>query len=93
MTTLPPQATLDVREMLKTGDNPLPTIMQAVESLSPGQGLRLLAIFKPVPLFAVMAQRGFDHTEHEIDGGDWEVIFTPSAQRTDSASIHAGMQR
>jgi len=72
-------STLDVRQILKAGGEPFSQIMQAVEGLSPGQGLRLLATFKPVPLFGVMAQRGFGHTEHEIGDGDWEVIFTPTA--------------
>ncbi len=77
MTTLD-VSTLDVRDILKAGGEPFSHIMQAVESLSPGQGLRLLATFKPVPLFGVMAQRGFGHTEREIGGGDWEVVFMPT---------------
>ncbi len=77
--TTPDHATLDVRDILKEGGEPFSHIMQAVAGLSPGQGLRLLATFKPVPLFGVRAQRGFGHDEREIGGGDWEVIFTPSA--------------
>ena len=77
--------TLDVRDILKSGGEPFSDIMRTVESLAPDQGLRLLAIFKPVPLFSVLGQRGFSHTEREIGGGDWEVIFTP-ADRPVSAS-------
>lgn len=72
-------STLDVRDILKAGGEPFSAIMQAVDGLAPGQALKLLATFKPVPLFAVMSQRGFDHSEREIGGGDWEVTFTPSA--------------
>ncbi len=79
MTSTASQATLDVREILKAGGEPLAEIMQAVASLSPGQGLRLLATFKPVPLFGLMAQRGYTHAERELGGGDWEVIFSPGA--------------
>lgn len=74
-------STLDVREILRAGGEPFSKIMAAVDALSPGQGLRLLATFKPVPLFGVMAERGFGHAEHEIGGGDWEVVFTPSTPR------------
>lgn len=77
--TTPDLSTLDVRDILKAGGEPFSHIMQAVEALAPGQGLRLLATFKPAPLFKVMAQRGFGHTEREIGGGDWEVIFTRSS--------------
>ncbi len=77
--------TVDVRDVLKAGGEPLSDIMRAVASLAPGQGLRLLAIFKPVPLFSVMAQKGFSHGEREIGDGDWEVIFTPAAAARDAA--------
>ena len=79
-------STLDVRDILKAGGEPFSEIMQAVQALVPGQGLRLLATFKPVPLFTVMAQRGFGHTEREIGGGDWEVIFTPAKQAVGAMS-------
>jgi uncharacterized protein (DUF2249 family) len=82
----PDLSTLDVRDILKAGGEPFSQIMQAVEALTPGQGLRLLATFKPVPLFSVMAQRGFGHAEREIGGGDWEVIFTPANQAARAAS-------
>lgn len=70
--------TLDVRPILKAGGEPFPEIMKAVSELGAGQSLRLLANFKPVPLFAVMQKKGYTHGEKELDGGDWEVLFTPS---------------
>lgn len=70
--------TVDVRETLKAGGEPFSDIMRAVAGLKPGQGLNLLAIFKPVPLFSVMASKGFSHSEREIGGGDWEVVFMPA---------------
>ena len=80
--------TLDVRPILKAGGEPFPQIMQAISRLGAGQGLRLLANFKPVPLFAVMQKKGYTHGETELDGGDWEVVFTPSdsSARDSSAS-------
>lgn len=70
---------LDVRPVLKAGGEPFADIMAAVAQLQPGQTLRLLATFKPVPLFTVMGGSGFAHEEREIGGGDWEVLFTPKA--------------
>jgi uncharacterized protein (DUF2249 family) len=69
--------TLDVRPILKAGGEPFGEIMQAVAGLEPQQGLRLLASFTPVPLFAVMEQKGFHHEARPLDDGDWEVVFTP----------------
>jgi uncharacterized protein (DUF2249 family) len=53
--------------------------MAAVESLAPGQGLTLLAPFKPVPLFTVLERKGFLHQVSELEGGDFEVRFIPRA--------------
>ena len=70
---------LDVRLILRSGGEPFQAIMEAVGALKPGQGLRLLAPFRPQPLFKVMESRGFGHTAREMEGGDWEVLFTPQA--------------
>lgn len=69
--------TIDVRPILKAGGEPFPEIMKAVSQLGAGQSLRLLATFKPVPLFAVMQKKGYTHSEKELGAGDWEVVFTP----------------
>ncbi len=67
---------LDVRPILMEGGEPFSDIMAAADRLAANQELKLLAPFKPVPLFAVMESRGFDHREQPIGGGDWEVVFT-----------------
>lgn len=75
---------LDVRPILRSGGEPFQAIMEAVQGLRPGQRLKLLATFRPQPLFRVMASRGFDHEVREIEDGDWEVLFTP---QTDSVPV------
>lgn len=69
---------LDVRPILRAGGEPFEKIMQAVTGLQPGQGLRLFATFKPTPLLHVLGSKGFTHQAKELDGGEWEVLFTPS---------------
>jgi uncharacterized protein (DUF2249 family) len=69
--------TLDVRPILRSGGEPFPEIMQAIANLKSGQGLRLLATFKPAPLFSVMQKKGFTHCEKELSADDWEIIFRP----------------
>ena len=70
---------VDVRPILRAGGEPFSVIMAALERLEPGQGLRLYATFKPVPLFAVMADKGFAHSAQALDAGEWEVLFAPVA--------------
>jgi uncharacterized protein (DUF2249 family) len=70
---------LDVRPILASGGEPFQAIMEAVEGLAPGQGLRLLAPFRPQPLFSVMERKGFVHQVSELENGDFEVRFVPRA--------------
>lgn len=70
---------LDVRPILAAGGEPFGRIMQTVAALGPGEGLRLLAPFRPVPLFDALGAKGFTHQDREIGGGDWEVLFKPNA--------------
>ncbi|WP_395516271.1 DUF2249 domain-containing protein [Pseudorhizobium flavum] len=69
--------TLDVRPILESGGEPFQAIMGAVDALAPGEGLKLLAPFRPQPLFTVMARRGFDYELEELQDGDFEVRFLP----------------
>lgn len=69
---------VDVRPTLRAGGEPFGQIMAAVNALAPGQGLRLYATFKPTPLLHVLGSKGFAHQASEIEGGDWEVLFTPA---------------
>lgn len=70
--------TLDVREHINSGREPFSQIMQTVARLQSGQKLRLVVPFEPVPLYQVMAQRGFDFAATPSDSGDWEVLFSPT---------------
>src|SRR4029077_4952270 len=68
---------VDVRPVLKAGGDPFSQIMQALDTLEPGQGIRLFAPFKPIPLFGVMASRGFSHDALELGDGEWQIEFSP----------------
>ncbi len=81
-----PPFTLDVCDDLKAGREPLSRILKAVSGLHNGQGLRLVAPFKPVPLFFVLGRMGFSHQETMIEPGRWEVLFEPSSDRAAAAT-------
>jgi uncharacterized protein (DUF2249 family) len=80
---------LDVRPILRDGGEPFSVIMAALARLKPEQGIRLYATFKPIPLFAVMAEKGFSHAETELEGGEWEVLFTPAGTQAPPTSSGA----
>jgi uncharacterized protein (DUF2249 family) len=80
---------LDVRPILRAGGEPFQKIMEAVAGLAPGQGLRLFATFKPVPLFSVLGSKGFSHEARELEGGDWEVLFRPTQAASAAEAVSA----
>lgn len=80
---------VDVRPILRAGGEPFGEIIEAVKALKPGEGLRLLATFQPVPLLHVLGSRGFEHEMRELDDGDWEVLFSPLAAPREQANAEA----
>jgi TusA-related sulfurtransferase len=65
----------DVREDLRSGREPINRIMAAARTVSAGQALRLRAIFEPVPLYPVLARKGFAHFTERLADDDWCVWF------------------
>ncbi len=65
----------DVREDLRSGHEPLNRILAAARTVSDGQALRLRAIFEPVPLYPVLARKGFAHFTERLADDDWCVWF------------------
>lgn len=68
---------LDVRPILASGGHPLSAINEAADCLKPGQALRLLAPFRPDPLFRLMEDKGFDAHPVTLPDGGCDVLFTP----------------
>lgn len=70
-----PQHEVDVREDLGRGLEPFAKIMAAVGKVGPGEVLRLKAIFEPMPLYKVLALKGFEHWSRREGESDWAVWF------------------
>ena len=66
---------LDVRQEIQQGREPFGLIMRTVGQLQPKESLLLVAPFEPVPLFGVMANRGFSHTARALPDGSYEILF------------------
>ena len=86
-----PEVDLDLRDDMRAGREPFSTIMTAVRELEHDQVLRLRTIFEPVPLFAVMAKRGFLYESRREASDDWSVWFwrgapAPVAAETEGTS-------
>jgi uncharacterized protein (DUF2249 family) len=69
------RVSLDVRDAIRRGEEPFATIMAAVARLRDEQVLVLRAPFEPVPLYRVLAKRGFAHWTERRTDDDWLVSF------------------
>jgi uncharacterized protein (DUF2249 family) len=66
---------IDVREDLRAGREPFSRIIAAVQAAGAGEVLWLRATFEPVPLYTVLAKRGFVHEARAEGPEDWSVWF------------------
>ena len=66
------EAVLDVRER---DAPPFPVISDALDELGPDELLRLVNDFEPVPLYDVLADRGFEHETERVDDDEWHVTI------------------
>ncbi|HET9133703.1 MAG TPA: DUF2249 domain-containing protein [Gemmatimonadales bacterium] len=66
---------LDVRDIIQRGGEPLGDILTASEALPPGGVLHLRSPFQPLPLYRVMAERGFRHHSTMFGHDDWSTWF------------------
>ncbi len=71
----PVAAELDVRPLQGRGEEPFGAIVAALARVPAGQTLRLRNSFEPVPLYDVLARRGFVAWAHQLGPEDWEVSF------------------
>jgi uncharacterized protein (DUF2249 family) len=76
---------LDVRDLMARGDDPFAAIMDAVSELAKSEPFELIAPLEPVPLYSVLAARGYDHRTEGLGGGDYRVVFTPVGGEVDAS--------
>lgn len=66
---------LDVRDIMKKGEEPFNIIMHTVANLNKGEALILETIFEPVPLYDVLKKRGFEHYTEALAHDHYKIWF------------------
>lgn len=64
---------LDVREI---DGEPFGDITDALDDLDADETLLLVSSFEPVPLYDVLAERGFDHETTQVTDAEYHVEIT-----------------
>jgi uncharacterized protein (DUF2249 family) len=76
MSAEPPKIrTLDIRPVMRRGDEPFPKIMAAVAALAPGDSLLLVTPFLPSPLIEKLQGEGFSARPERRGDGSWQTQF------------------
>jgi uncharacterized protein (DUF2249 family) len=75
---------MDVRPILAQKQDPLKLIMQNINKLGPGQCLKIINSFEPVPLINMLVKKGF---RHQIERPEAELVITYFIKTTDSGQI------
>lgn len=83
---VPVVATVDARPLLDRGEEPFSTIMAAAARVGAGEALLLRTRFEPLPLYDVLAKRGFCHRARQLAPDDWEVVFWRGAASSADAA-------
>jgi uncharacterized protein (DUF2249 family) len=73
-------ASLDVRPILASGEDPFARIMGMVAKLAPGTLLVLDAPFDPAPLRRVLLQKGFAEHAERLAPDHWRVYFLKAGE-------------
>ncbi|QXD26242.1 DUF2249 domain-containing protein [Opitutia bacterium ISCC 51] len=68
-----------MRPICDRGESPLGTILDAAERLTSNQDLVIIVPFEPLPLYGLLAQRGFSHSSKLRSEDAWEVTFHPDS--------------
>ena len=75
----PRPVVLDVRSDIRAGHDPLKKILASAERLEDDQELVIVNDFEPIPLYGVLADRGFTHHTERTTDGAWKITFARRA--------------
>ncbi|MCZ2459478.1 MAG: DUF2249 domain-containing protein [Chitinophagales bacterium] len=76
----------DVRAMIASGDDPLRHIQKKVKELNPGEALKIINNFEPVPLIKLLEKQGFESFVNFKDSETIETYFYKTSAGKASAS-------
>ncbi|MCC7400328.1 MAG: DUF2249 domain-containing protein [Chitinophagaceae bacterium] len=76
----------DVRVMIASGDDPLRHIQKKVKELNPGEALKIINNFEPVPLIKLLEKQGFDSFVNFKDSETIETYFYKTSAGKASSS-------
>ncbi len=77
---------LDVRPELEAGRDPFNLIVRTLGGIQEDAVLHLIIHFEPVPLYAVLKMKGYDHAT-EQSGGLWHVYFYKAGAPVSNAPV------
>lgn len=67
--------TIDIRDMLSAGDQPVHEVLSSIKKLEEGAILEIIAPFLPAPLLDKAISMEYQHWIHEVESGEYRIYF------------------
>jgi uncharacterized protein (DUF2249 family) len=83
---------LDVRDILKNKQDPLPLISKTVKTISKGHAMKLINSFEPTPLIALLGKQGFESYTDEVSPEITATYFYRRDDKAPTAEIRHGAE-
>jgi uncharacterized protein (DUF2249 family) len=80
---------LDVRPIINSGKDPLKHILDSVKVLRNDEVLVIINSFEPIPLYSLLATKGFEHSTEKVDEA-FKVYFYKKSEGTSSPEAKPG---
>jgi uncharacterized protein (DUF2249 family) len=58
---------------------PMERVLDALDTLAPGDHIRLLIHREPYPLYDILRAWGYRHSTQMLDDGSYEIVISPQA--------------
>ncbi len=68
-------ATIDIRDMLHAGEQPVHEVLAAIKKLDEQEILKVIAPFIPAPLLDKSLSMGYRHWLHKVGDEEYQVFF------------------
>jgi len=79
--------TLDVRPVIKSGNDPFNEIMVAVEKLTENETLQIINVFEPIPLINKMKTKGYRSWTERPESGVIHTYFKKDSAGRDTEEL------
>ena len=78
---------LDVRPVIKEGNDPFKEIMGAIKKMNDNETLQIINVFEPTPLIGILKGKGYKTWTDKISEEEYHTYFSKASESTDQEIV------